>query len=272
MSKAAASIARHNDAYQNSAGHDRTPTRRAILAAAPVAAIVAAVPAFAVPITDQEEADALWRLYCEVATASAAAAADHSRAEAAMPIWARPGPRYTNSRGEFGGDVSCWPMIPNPTPSSNPGAFRLVRPSPASIKEDFDLVCRIWGSNARPRARATYRAKMRAFIARLRQQKEEKSKVGLPEINARWDALSDQRDEIVKRLRYLPHTPNAVAALILVEVTGERGNDDEVFLDEQAIGPTALRFLLPMLSGRIAEDVASVLAGPDQLAGELAWW
>lgn len=247
-------------------------TRRVVLAAAPALALAAAVPALAVPVNDQEQADALWRQYRKTALAAATAAADHSRAEAALPIWARPGPRYINSSGEFVDQVSCWPMIPNPLPPEIAGAFRLVRPSPVSIKEDFELACRISGPSVRPRARAFYRAKMRAFIARRRQQKEEEARVGLPEIDARLEALSDQRHEIRDRLRDLPRAPNAVAALILLDVTCDASRDDDVILNKKAAGPTALRFLLPLLSGQIAEDVASVLANPSRPAGELAWW
>ncbi|NJO53842.1 MAG: hypothetical protein HC829_02490 [Bacteroidales bacterium] len=251
-----------------------TTTRRNVLIAAPAVLAIGALPAAAGagPSQYAAAANALWEQYCELSAETRALDVEFERARAALPAWARPGPEFMNHDGDLVGDEIGWPEMANPTPARFQGARRRVRHSLYTLKQEFEFSCMHRAPGDRPRQRAIFREMVRAFVARCREQDAERERVGVTAITARQEQISDQLDTISDQLREMPETPNAVAAAILIVATGEAHRDNPLFDDNGDIGPTALRFLQPQLSGRIAEDVRAVLDDPDQPAGELAWW
>jgi hypothetical protein len=249
-------------------------TRRNVLIAAPAVLAIGALPAAAGagPSQYAAAANALWEQYCELSAETRALDVEFERARAALPAWARPGPEFMDAAGNRFGNEIGWPEVANPTPARVHGAQRRVRHSLYTIKQEFEFCCLHLSPADRPRQRAIFRERVRAFVARCREQDAERERGGVTAITARQKQISDQLDAISDQLREMPETPNAVAALILIAATGTSHRNNPVFDDEDDVGAIALRFMGPMLSGQIAEDVADVLDNPDQPAGELAWW
>jgi hypothetical protein len=99
-----------------------------------------------------------------------------------MPWWAQAGHEYLRGDGTWTGGVVGWPAIDDDRKPSHPTHIFMLqkRPSPHTISKDFESDLRFWGEKHRPEIRAKYRRRMRELVARLRRQREEEQKAGLP--------------------------------------------------------------------------------------------
>jgi len=245
-------------------------TRRSFMRSASIATAVASLPASTIPAEASAIAKLVGALVQELAdTKRAARLNDDARraAEAQVPKWARAGLQMLGHEGEGSGAFVGWPAIQNVTPPENVESFRMVRPGFSELRAEFQRAA--WGAGndaaQRAEARANHRKQVRSLIARLRAQRDEQAKVGLPEIEAQGDPIRERIEAICDEILDLEGVdePNVTAANILVSLS----------LDilptniEDAFGGTllhirSLRAMRYQLSGPVAEHVAALLDAP----------
>jgi hypothetical protein len=126
------------------------------------------------------------------------------------PRWAQGGPRHLNHDGSFGGHEVGWPAIQGLAPPAIKGTDKLVRPGSGDLRNDFARETLIFG---REDALLKYRRSLRALADRRKARKAEQIRVGLPEADARVEAIGDQVEAIAIAFDDLPPTrANAAAA------------------------------------------------------------
>jgi len=246
-------------------------TRRSFIGSATAAtAVFTSLPAGSIPADTSAIAERVGALVQElVDTKRAARSNDDARraAQARLPEWAAPGFQMLNHEGKGSGAFVGWPAIENVTPPENVGASRMVRPGFWEMREQFGWGAYFAGADVakRAEARAAYRRRVRSLVARIRAQRDEEAKAGLPEIEARGEAFSERIEAICDEILDLEGVdePNVTAANILVSLS----------LDilptniEDAFGGTllhirSLRAMRYQLSGPVAEHVAGLLDAP----------
>jgi hypothetical protein len=125
-----------------------------------------------------------------------------------------------------------------------------------------------FGPRYRKAIRAKYRKRIRDLIARIREQRHVEESMGLVEINQRLDELSDRRFAISDELEGIENCPNATAAAILIEECMDRARADSPI---GQVARIALKFLQPLLTGRIVEDVRDVLSDRWECSVDTPW-
>lgn len=235
-------------------------SRRTILTALSIAPVaLSSKPAMSA--AGSEGLHRRWNERRSLRSASRETAARIDAAEAALPWWAKAGPKYLNHDGSFSGAELGWPAIRDLQPPTHEGAVRLLRPSPTSLKEDHRRWCTIAGNT--PATRAVYRKKLRALAIRKRERQAERDKVGLDALCNDQDAISDEIIRLSRAIDDLPDTsPDALAARLLVGLNFHMDARDTAQNNIGAIEST-LRVLRPYLTGNIAVDVADLLDNPD---------
>lgn len=188
-------------------------TRRSVAAGLVAgAAATVAIPAASAPA---EAVDRLWRAYVALIPEARRLTAAEAEAERRMPFWARRGPAYIAGDGSYAGDAVGWPLDLAVQPGRrSPSHWVLCRPGPSDVQEAFDVAVQMH-PESRDWARANYRRHMRALVERLRAQKAERSRVGLPTIEAAYQANFDQRFDLIHQIEAMPPCPDSTAALIL---------------------------------------------------------
>jgi hypothetical protein len=180
-----------------------------------------------------------------------------------MPSWARAGcePRT----GAFSG----WPAIcdVDGVPSTR---FVRQRPSPTDIRKDCEELVRRLGEDKRSAVRAEYRHRMRELIARLRLQREEQRRVGLPDLEAQLEAFGDRifdLDDRLQKLEVAPmDVPQKAAAVLLITSHLDRHRN-------KRFGDSAtLDRLRPLLTGLIGEHAEYAAANPYELMATMPFW
>jgi hypothetical protein len=230
----------------------------------PIAAAVA-TPALASPGVSRNEIDRLYEERTELAARSRELVDQYKAAEASMPSWAQAGcePRT----GAFSG----WPAIcdVDGVPSTR---FVRQRPSPTDIRKDCEELLRDLGESKRSAVRAEYRHRMRELIARLRLQREEKRRVGLPDLEAQLEAVADRMfdlDDGLQKLEVPPeHMPRKAAAVLLI--TSHLDHHGDKRLGTGAL--VTLDALRPFLTGLISEHAEYVVANPNELMATMPFW
>jgi hypothetical protein len=214
--------------------------------------------AFAIQDSSREGIDALYEQRTELAAQSRELREQHNAAEASMPWWAQPGPSHLRGDGSWWGTDVGWPAIDNDRFPSFATAMLLKRPSPSDIRKDFEFGLRTWGEKHRPEIRAAFRRRMRDLVARIRRQREEELRVGLPAIEAQLEQLGEI-DEKIENLSVTPAgAAQKAAAMILITSLYDHWRNTDCF------GNTAtLVALQPFLTGQIREHVDYVIAHPD---------
>lgn len=242
----------------------------------PMAATVA-TPALVASGASRSAIDELYAERTELAAQSRELCKRHDAAESAMPWWARPGHEYVRPDGTWAGAHVGWPAIDDDKLPTYEGSMLKKRISPFDIRRSFESNARLWKAFdayrgdgcGRERARAIYRKDMRELVARLRRQREEERKVGLWEIEAQMEALSDQIFDLEDRIKNLDvpsaEVPQKAAAVLLIE-SRERRSDDS--FGESAMLDT----LRPLLTGLISEHAKYVAENPDEPMAAMPFW
>ncbi len=236
------------------------PSRRLALATLAGAGGALAMPngAKATPATTVQP---LWLAFLRARGSYAIAWKSYCIAQRRLPWWALPGPSFMNSDGEIVGLVTGWPAIQNiERPSGR--ILRQVRVSPPDIEDTYRAE-HIFGEEM---ARDRRNQRMEALNERLRQQKAEQVRAGLPELSEPLDiavmAIADAREAIED---LAPTTLDVLAARILVDAVCENSKFDTVAkcydLDRAA---QTLRALLPHIGGEIARDAAEIVGFPNR--------
>lgn len=96
-------------------------------------------------------------------------------ANAQLPDWCKPGPKYRNIEGREFGPLEGWP--PLSTPVVVEGVGFLVRASPVDLREQFSKDVRIRGG---AEAIDRYRASIKDLRGRLSEARQLERAVGLP--------------------------------------------------------------------------------------------
>lgn len=233
--------------------------RRALLvgAAAAVAASSASASASGEP---PDALDALWRQRTALVAQSHTLAAQMATAVASMPEWARPGPAYIDGAGRPCGETVPFPRRLDPK-LPTPNGRRLVRPSRQTIEEEYRSDRRSHPAEAD----ATRARRLAALEERLAAQQREEDRAGVDNlqlaVEANWQAALDIEAEI----RDLPVTFNALAALLLIDISYDAKRTSTVAMPDTALAAALrpLRFLRPALTGEVAADVAALLESPE---------
>jgi hypothetical protein len=216
--------------------------------------------------------DELYAERTELAARSREWREQHNAAEASMPWWAQPGPSHLRGDGKWrGGDVG-WPAIDNDKLPSSPELMLNKRPSPRDIRKDFELSLRWLGEKRRPEIRAVYRSRMRALVERLRRQREEELKVGLPALEAQFEKIVERIGEVDDRLENLAvepaDVPQKVAAVLLIASNYDRKQDDNFGYGNSA----TLEALRPLLTGQVREHADHAVTNPDDEMCSMPFW
>ncbi|WP_152047350.1 hypothetical protein, partial [Aureimonas psammosilenae] len=205
-------------------------TRRSFLrttAGASAAAIASggiAVAAQAIPDDKSSAINALLEDYLAEKRRYWALSSERKQADARLPAWARPGPRELNPDGSRRGIIVGWPELPEPlVPNPEQSSIKvLIRPSlrdawKAARETIYDgpFVVRnedgtmtvlkpapVFGEKRRAARLRGYQT-VREVMDRVRQQREEQRKVGLPRLDAEMDASCDRSDAIERSIREL---------------------------------------------------------------------
>jgi len=200
--------------------------------------------------------DTLWRRQVELIAEAKALRTKIHIAEAALPEWARSGPKSVRHDGTFGGATVGWPIAKTLALPTDPGVIFLARPSLADLRKAFE---RRVAAEPERRAewRALYRRRVTETIDRIREQRAERDRYGLPAVQAADEVNFEQRSDNRERIEAAPPSINSAAALLLLDI--EDGRDQTV----------ALRHLRPALTGLLADHVDMVLTNPTTSEVEL---
>jgi hypothetical protein len=243
-------------------------SRRALLAGFGVAPIALATHATGAPAAESSELHALWNARRELRSAYLAAAARAAAAEKAMPWWAQPGPQLLASDGTFTGREVGWPAIAGRKPPERLGSFYNVRPTPTDLRTHY--LNGIWGDT--PKTRIAYRKALRALALRRREQKAERAKVALDELEKQRDGIAERISDITDAITNLRDTSaDAIAASLMIGLLWTDHTRDDTSANIEGI-EGALRIMLPSLTGGIAVDVADLLDNPDAPITERTAW
>lgn len=235
-------------------------SRRAALAGLGLAITTGAVSAAAgapTAITTANDAvDRLWRRYVVLIAEARKLAAAEKRAEAALPAWANRGPQYCDLRGRLRGFEVGWPLEPAGNWIDTSLGHRICRPGPRDLKAWFEREAEA-APDARAVLRKQYRKRMRSLTQRIRAQREEKQKVGLPAIQAGDERNYDERWEVLEAIRNGTPCPNGAAALFLTDHEYHR-RDDALGSHPGLLG--ILSHLAPSLTGLLREHAEIILS------------
>lgn len=235
-------------------------SRRAAVAGLGLAMTTGAVSAAAgapVSITAANDAvDRLWRRYVVLIAEARELAAAEKRAEAALPAWANRGPRFRDLRGRLHGTEVGWPLEPRGNWIDTSLGHRICRPGPRDLREWFERE-----AEAAPEARAVlrkqYRKRMWSLMQRIRAQREEERKVGLPAIRSADERNYDERWEILEAIRNGSSCPNGAAALFL---TGHEYHHPNDSLGSHPGLLGVLSHLVPSLTGLLRKHAELILS------------
>jgi hypothetical protein len=243
-------------------------SRRAVLAGVTVALLALPPAANAAPAAESSELHALWNARRELRDAYLGATARVEAAEKAMPWWAQPGPQLLASDGTFTAREVGWPAIQGNKPPERLGSVYNVRPTPTDLRTHY--LNGIWGDT--PKTRAAYRNALRALALRRREQKAERAKVGLDDLEKQRDGIADRISDIRDAITNLRDTSaDAVAASLMIGLVWTGHTRDSTGANIEGIDG-ALRLLLPSLTGNIAADAADLLDNPDTpITERMAW-
>lgn len=231
--------------------------RRSLLAGAAGSLAVAAATGGAAAPADL--LDALWRQRNAMVAQSHQLATAHAAAVATMPEWARPGPAYIDSAGRPCGETVPWPRRLDATPPTTPAGRRLARPGRQSIEADYRSERR-----SDPAGADHFRTRrLEALAERMAAQAAEEDRAGATrlqlEIEANWLAAM----EVERQIAGGPVTMNAVAALLLIDISYDAKSTSTLAAPDTALSAALrpLRFIRAALAGEVAVDVAALLDG-----------
>jgi hypothetical protein len=243
------------------------PISRRAFAAGLALAPVGGLPAVAAGPLFDARARALcelWQEWLSLGEMIASLGAKRDAAYGALPAWAKSGPKYLKHDGTFSGPVVRWPMDVTAAPPERKETFRLVRPSPEDHRRCYEM-SESWGNPSE--AKKAYVAALRRLARRRMDQRAEERKVGLPELDRESDALCERYSNLARAiLDLVDDSADATAAKLLIALCLTEDYDSLPDVIPGLYG-APLKALQPHLTGRIAIDVGSLLAGAGRLAG-----
>ena len=215
----------------------------------------ATLPALSLPAiaSDGAEIEQLWRKRAALKELARENSVALRRAHDALPAWANSGPALMARDGTYEKDVYVgWPEIENPQPPKY-GDFARVRPSLFDIRREYTNSPFV-GST---KARARYHARVRAFIARLREQRRLQDDAGISAMGSKSEQVGDEIWQIEQAIDQTgsPGAFSSLAASALIELSYV-GDDN----DAGKLAVRVLRTVLPELSGQIAVAAAEAIA------------
>ena len=226
------------------------------------------------PTSVDHELEEAWQRRIDLCLELQAVSKLHDEAHERLPEWAKPGHECIDSSGIGRGRQVGWPAAEDAAPPTVEGIWRLVRPSPLTVRDEYSRQVRIFADDGpeRARFRAQYRAKMRKVIARIRQQDEVQQQVGYVELGHKCDQLCEKVVEIERWIegRLGAGRPDVLAAALLIDLTtadGDAANCDEV----QKRTLDTLRTIYPQLSGLIKRATGALLNSPQRSFQDWEW-
>jgi hypothetical protein len=177
-------------------------------------------------------------------------------AEALIPAWARPGPKYVNTNGERVGTKIGWPEREDADEAiekfkqrhPNGGSvFLTIRPSLYSLREALPHQLALYRGNARSQFRLNYLASLRRIRARVKQRDAEYEKAGYPQLEKELLRLYDCRQDVNDKIGALPPSVDTIAAIVFIEK--EELCED---LSDQILNHVAGDITFPILRERAA--------------------
>jgi hypothetical protein len=221
----------------------------------------ALVPAYSKAATaDDGRLNALWIARCELSDREQKLSEQLSERTRMLPAWANVGPRWLKHDGtyELDGGISGWPEVETPKPPQTLNSWALVRPGPEDIRRHYDNAI----SNFRlPAVRAQYRAALRKLALRRRKQIRLRKELGLLDLEAELDRLAGKRWELEDKIEVHRRSGSAhgLAAWFLVNA--------DAYDELPGAHRVTLEWLLPYLSGAIADSTAALLAQKASVLG-----
>jgi hypothetical protein len=236
------------------------------------AALPAATGAPVIAGADQT-LDDLWGHRTELVAQLRALNHAYELAEASLLDWTRPGPKYRYADGNWSEAGCGWPQIIEEAelPAYRPLSGTNMRPSLADIRWEFE--CRInneW-TCSRDKARKIYRQRVLEWVARLRRQREERERAGLPALERRKEAVCDDLIAIEDRIELLPRSPQRTAAVVLQRMSHCDITANVRFREDYEVAEVALVALRPELDGLIAAHVDELLAANNVCMKDLSF-
>jgi hypothetical protein len=211
-------------------------------------------PSIAMPEPGDPKLDALWERRAELNDEIDRLFGAYQEAHEALPAWARPGFSHLNRDGSYrieSGEVG-WPEVENP--QAHPDApYTLVRPSLSDIRERY----RQNPFSDWPAVRASYRASVRAFIGRLREQRRLEREAGLDELQNRLTGLSHPLNKTEDEISAISERSGiyGLAARTLLKLGSMLPADYEAeFMID------VVRTVRPLIGGQIGADCDAALA------------
>jgi hypothetical protein len=178
--------------------------------------------------------NSLWERYLRLIAESRRVCAEIREAEARLPEWACSGPKYLDECGRLTGTHSVgWPQDLSVKPQL--GRQVLARIGPKDIRDSYQQELGL--PDLRRGARERYRARMRALVARLRDQRGQRDRVGLTELELRETNNYKKRMGILRGIEKVAVCANSVAALCLIN---SPQNDEAGLLDYLETSTTGL--------------------------------
>jgi hypothetical protein len=249
-------------------------TRRAALTAAAIPLVATTATAWGAPAAAIDRLDSLWASRTKLAAESRAIGEAYEAAEAKLPEWAASGPCMLLGDGTWCGPHVWWPRIEDgKLPIKE--TYRLnKRPGPRDIREQFEHSVLICGPTSRARIREIYREKMRDLIARIRLQREERSKLGLDEIGQRGDAASAAVRACENEIEAADPSPQKVLALLLMGACYHSLRADTMEEPGTALqmAAGAIEALRPLVGGILREHVDYLFDHPDMPIAQMPFW
>lgn len=251
------------------------PTRRDVAANAAASAVAAALglgeasAAALGPDTDGQ-VQAMWARRLDLRRRQHRASAMISAAEAALPAWAQPGPQHMESDGSLSGPEVGWPALQNVTPPERPGLVKVLR---------FDRGhARSWWRTYREAPDAARRTgarnMLRQWIALQKAWRAEKTRLGLPEMQATSDALTaaiiDLEDDLSAFVAEHPGSAVALACRAMMDIEGGILRDAADDLADW-LPVMVIRHLAPSLDGLVGEHAREIADAGDRRFSELAF-
>jgi hypothetical protein len=240
--------------------------RRAVLCGMLITGAAVATPAIASAVGRADDlANKLWGQRHALRQPYIDAWAAISHAEAQLPEWARHGPSLLNPDGTLSAASSGWPAIQGVEPDKDRAV--LIRPGKVHLTRRYQMDLILQPETAL----SDYRQGRRELASRLRAQRSERSRLGLPALEAARDLISDQHKAIREEIEELePDTANAAGALVLCEAALMCNFRHSFFeMSEWPTSEIALKFLRPSLTGLIRAHVDEIFNRPDVPAGLL---
>ena len=190
-------------------------------------------------------------------------------AEVQPPEGVRCGRRYLCHDGTFDGPMVGWPQIEDDGKRPTAGVRFNRKPGPHDLREHLELTLHLVGNRGRKAAQRVHDKLMAELNARIRNQRAEQEKFGLPTLYDRSEKLAARISEIEDEIVNVPiASPAKAAAVFLLGMNRDAIDSDTICDGFGMVAEGVLPLLRPFLSGTLARHVADVMDNADTPAGK----